>query len=130
MSEPSETIKRVIRDSLGNLDPNPGPDLPSTSEPFSLAGPAIARCRDAWKQAYDAYLEKNARKDGSLLEHKAKMEAATAYRAATAQLAGYNHIRDFVACVAYGVLVDAIPSDRTGQLLYAAQTALSLLHRA
>jgi hypothetical protein len=137
MSESDERIERAIRRVIGdpfpNPGPNPGPNLgpdPSSSyEPCSVSGPAIARCRDAWKQAYDAYMEKNARKDGAGAASYAKDEAAAAYRAAMPQLASWLGIRDFIACVAYGLLIDAIPPDRSGQLLYAAQTALSLLPR-
>jgi hypothetical protein len=45
-------------------------------------------------------------------------------------LVGYEGVRDFIACVAYGMLVDAISADRSGQLLYAAQIALNTLPRA
>jgi hypothetical protein len=133
MSESSEKIEELIRPAP---DPAPAaaappPDLdpPPSAEPRSIAGPAIARCRDAWQKAHDLYMEKNARKDGSLARLRAAEQAAAAYRAAMPKLASWSGIRDFIACVAYGLLTDAIPPDRSGQLLYAAQTALSLLPR-
>jgi hypothetical protein len=42
-------------------------------------------------------------------------------------LAGYESIRDFIACAAHGILIDAIPQKRANQLLYAAQVALASL---
>jgi hypothetical protein len=111
-----------------NFGGDPGPISPAGPY-FTTASPAIARCREAWQQAYDGYIQKNARKDGSLVRMNAADAAAAAYRAAMPQLAGFMGIRDFIACVAHGVLIDAIPLARTGQLLYAAQTALSLLPR-
>jgi hypothetical protein len=45
-------------------------------------------------------------------------------------LAGYEGIRDFVACAAHGILIGAIPPERGGQLLYAAQVALNTMHFA
>ncbi len=146
MSESDEEVERLlksIRDTSPNklvrdARPEPLPAPPSQPDPrpepqpqYRMTTPAdaIARCRDAWKQAYDAYTEKNVRKDGSMLETYAEKAAAAAFRAAMPELATWCGIRDFIACVAYGILIDAIPSERTGQLLYAAQTALALLPR-
>ena len=55
-------------------------------------------------------------------------EAGPAYCRALPPLAGYESIRDFVACVAHGILINAIPEKRANQLLYAAQVALATLH--
>ena len=44
-------------------------------------------------------------------------------------LAGYENIRDFIACLAHGILIDAIPRDKGGQLLYAAQVAMAVIQR-
>ncbi len=127
MPEPEELFERALLKLRGGAPaaPTAPPVLPEPQ--LTTPTDAIARCRDAWQQAFDAYMEKNARKDGSLAEHNAKEEAAAAYRAAMPELAYWCGIRDFIACIAYGVLIDAIPAERTGQLLYAAQTALALL---
>ena len=55
-------------------------------------------------------------------------EGGTAYCGAMPMLASYEGIRDFVACAAHGILIGAIPAERSGQLLYAAQVALNVLH--
>ncbi|MGA7342889.1 MAG: hypothetical protein WBE72_10320 [Terracidiphilus sp.] len=131
MSESDERIERAILKVIGDTGSHPkAAALPPPIDSAPGAAAAIARCRDTWQQAYDLYMKKNARRDGSLAEYNAQKEAAAAYCAATPQLAGFHGIRDFIACIADGVLIDAIPSERTGQLLYAAQTALSLLPRS
>ena len=87
---------------------------------------AIKRCRAAWKRAYDACLEGT---DGDgCARINAAHEAGPAYRKAMPPLAGYESIRDFIACTAYGILLGAIPESRGSQLLYAAQVALAALH--
>jgi hypothetical protein len=58
----------------------------------------------------------------------AAREAGTAYRNAMPMLAGYEGIRDFIACAAHGILNDAIPLNKSTKLLYAAQVALNALH--
>jgi hypothetical protein len=55
-------------------------------------------------------------------------QAGPAYCEAMPPLAGYESIRDFLACAAHGILIEAIPQKRANQLLYAAQIALASLH--
>jgi hypothetical protein len=95
--------------------------------PHSTAA-AIARCRAAWQQAFDDYVRKNAAKDRWAKDHAAA-PAALAYRGALPPLVGHQGIRDFIACVAHGMLMEAIPTERAGQLLYAAQVAIGLIQR-
>jgi hypothetical protein len=81
--------------------------------------PAIARCMSAWKLTYQKELAKGTSSISSA--HCANQ----AYRRALPPLSGQENIRDFIASVAYGLLIDAI-NDRTGpKLLYAAQIAYS-----
>ena len=87
---------------------------------------AIKRCCAAWQRAYNAHLEG---KEGCGFDKiNAAHEAGPAYRKAMPPLAGYESIRDFIACTAYGILLGAIPESRGSQLLYAAQVALAALH--
>jgi hypothetical protein len=89
----------------------------------SSAAKAIKRCCTAWQRAYNAAANKG--QDG----YDAKEAASNAYRNAMPVLAGYDGIRDFIACAAHGILVDAIPEEKSGQLFYAAQVAISSLSR-
>jgi hypothetical protein len=131
MSESSDKIERTLLKVLSEVQAQPTalPPMPEPTSEYLNGNPshAITRCRDAWQQAYDLHMQKNARKGSD--EYAAALEAGAAYRAAMPQLANWMGIRDFIACVAYGLLIEAIPQERSGQLLYAAQVALSLLPR-
>lgn len=100
---------------LAALDPNP-----------KQARAAIKRCCAAWQRAYDASLEDTLRDDFDKIT--AAHEADSAYCKAMPPLAGCENIRDFIACTAHGILIDAIPQKSANQLLYAAQVALATLH--
>lgn len=83
------------------------------------ANPAVARCRDAWTREYKTQLAKGAPRVAAVFS------ANGAYRNAMPQLAGYENIRDFIACIAQGMLLGAIEASQSSKLLYAAQVALS-----
>jgi len=86
---------------------------------------ALRRCCAAWKRAFNAYME-NTNLGYPPSEIGASQSAGEAYRNAMPLLVGYEGARDFIACTAYGILVGAIPKEESGQLLYAAQVALSI----
>ena len=50
-------------------------------------------------------------------------QAEKAFRKAMPLLSGSQNIRDFIACVVRGMLIEAIPSPVGARLLYAAQLA-------
>jgi len=83
--------------------------------------PVVTRCCEAWDSAYRTELQK-----GKMDSQAAKV-AAKAFRYAMPSLLGRENIRDFIACVAQGVLMEAIEVQQSNRLLYAAQTALSSL---
>jgi hypothetical protein len=85
----------------------------------ALANPAVARCCKAWKRAYRAKYDENG------FAWSAPSEAAEAFRAAMPSLTSRENCRDFIACVAQGMLLGAIAEKNAGKLLYAAQIALS-----
>ena len=114
-TEPVSELAAIEAISLPAIDPNP-----------KQARAAIKRCMAAWQRAYDAYMEKS--KGSNLDEIFAAHKAGPAYCRTLPPLAGYESIRDFVACVAHGILIEAIPQKRANQLLYAAQVALATLH--
>ena len=82
------------------------------------ANPAVARCLDAFTRTYKANIAINQTKPA------ATDCAATAYREAMPPLTGPDNIRDFIACVAQGILVGAIDGAQSTKLIYAAQVAL------
>jgi len=118
----------MTTESNAQLAPVEAIPLPALPDPDpKQARAAIKRCCAAWQRAYDANLEGTERDEIDVLE--ATRAAGPAYCKAMPPLAGYESIRDFIACAAHGILIDAIPEKRANQLLYAAQVALSTLHR-
>jgi hypothetical protein len=95
--------------------PGSAQDLPSPA----LKNPAVARCCDAWESAFQA----ESKKCGN--QYGARSEANTAYRKAMPPLSGHQGVSDFIACVTYGMLIEAIRNEDASKLLYAAQVALS-----
>jgi hypothetical protein len=53
--------------------------------------------------------------------------AKVAYGNAMPRLTGADNIRDFIACVAHGMIIGVIPSSEGSRLLYAAQVAYSAI---
>jgi hypothetical protein len=95
--------------------------LPALDPDPIQASAAIERCCAAWQRAYKASMKRNSSK--AIAAYK----AGPAYCKAMPPLAGRDSIRDFIACAAHGILIDAIPEKRASQLLYAAQVALASL---
>jgi hypothetical protein len=63
----------------------------------------------------------------NLGESKTRDRAENAYLDAMPDLAGYQNIRDFIACVSYGVISGALSPIHSPGYLYAAQVAISAL---
>ena len=108
-------LQKVVMQS--NFDTNPS-RCTDTSIP-AAANPAIARCIQAYTDALQAYLRKN---DNSFI---AERIAKAAFRSAMPPLLGADNIRDFIACVAHGMLIGVIENKGATKLLYAAQVAFA-----
>jgi hypothetical protein len=85
--------------------------------------PAIAHCMSAWSCAYKI-AEKTGRSDFYISN-----ESGIAYRHAMPPLTGEENIRDFIACVAQGMLIGAISGPDGARLLYAAQVAHTTINK-
>jgi hypothetical protein len=57
----------------------------------------------------------------------ASLQGAEAYRKVLPPLSGHQNICDFIACVAHGMLIEAISGADGSRLLYAAQVANSTI---
>jgi hypothetical protein len=90
------------------------------------ARPALKRCMAAWRRAFNAYMVDS--DPDSMDKVFAAHEADQAYCNAMPLLSSYENIRDFIACAAHGILIGAIPPQKGGHILYAAQVALSTFH--
>jgi len=116
----------MTEQATADLNSTTAPALPTLGADDRKSRAAIKRCCAAWQRAYEA---KVAQGQGSSSQKiVAAFLAGPAFRKAMPPLAGYDNIRDFIACTAYGILIEAIPEKRANQLLYAAQVALSTLH--
>lgn len=91
--------------------------MPDPTVAVACENPAVARCVQAYQAAYDAAIA--SRQDRIV----ARTPAGEAYRKAMPPLVGYENIRDFVACLAYGMLNNILRADEGTKLLYAAQVA-------
>jgi hypothetical protein len=78
-------------------------------------------CSKAYARA-----DKAARSRGES-EFRAEKAAGMAFRKAMPQLSGQENIRNYIACVAYGMLIKAIEGPEGARLLYAAQVANSTI---
>jgi hypothetical protein len=78
---------------------------------------AVARCCEAYNARFRA-----ARASQDHLA-TARTEAREAYRLAMPPLSGSRNISNFVACVAHGMLIEAISGPDAARLLSAAQIA-------
>ena len=56
----------------------------------------------------------------------ASRAASEAFRLATPPLVGAENIRDFIACVAHGILIGVIGGNDGARLLYAGQVAAGI----
>ena len=96
----------------------------ATEEPIAVPeNPAIARCMSAWSRAW-----KIAEKAGRSDVYNSR-ESGIAYRHAMPPLTGEEKIRDFIACVAQGMLIGAIDGPDGARLLYAAQVAHTTVNK-
>ena len=122
--------EKMATELLGSLctDTNatvlsPGPAPASTS-----ARAAVKRCCAAWNRTFRAYMEQpDYIREGTA--YSGALIAGKAYRNAMPLLVDYENILSFIACVSHGILIGAIPKDKSGQLTYAAQVALSTVQR-
>jgi len=93
------------------------PTIPPSQSDAAAINPAVDRCC----QAYANGLEAAKAKEKS--DFASEREAQHAYRSALPPLSGADNIRDFIACVAHGMLIAAIEGPAGARLLYAAQVA-------
>jgi hypothetical protein len=93
-----------------------------TSSPLAESQPpisAVARCVEAYTRAYKAERVRTRNQNAAM------NCAQKAFRAALPTLAGRENIRDFIACIAQGILLDVIDTANASKLLYAAQVAIA-----
>ena len=120
----SHSRNRLPREkTIMTTDTDTAPAPAQEQFPTSVSeNPAVARCRSAWWTAYRHSEENDKGVFPSVAAHRA-------FREAMPPLAGAQNIRDFIACVAYGMLIRAIEGPDAARLLYAAQIAHAAVQR-
>lgn len=84
---------------------------------------AVALCYESYSRALEEAEEQGRGRAAAMLL------ARDVYRKAMPPLCGRENIRDFIACVAHGMLLKIIDSTEGTRLLYAAQVAQSSAER-
>lgn len=91
----------------------------------ALANPAVARCCDALRRAALADLREDDLSYTDMLSRNARQ----AYSNLLPPLDSYQNICNFVACVTFGIAIQAIPHESASKLLYGAQVAFNAIGR-
>jgi hypothetical protein len=81
---------------------------------------AIRICFETYNLALDVAKKKN------LFENRAYQLAREVYLRSMPPLCGRENIQDFIACVAYAMMMKIIEPEESTRLLYAAQVAQSI----
>lgn len=100
------------------------------SESDTLNNEAIQRCADAWQRTFDLASIKPDDESLALVDEDddfASEQAAIAFREALPPLAGYENIRDFIACVTYAMVNGNLYWAECHEFLAAAKIAMALL---
>lgn len=100
---------------------DPFESIPEETPASDSINSAVVRCNDAWERTYKAALASEKPRVVALID------ASQAYCRAMPPLSGAQNIRDFIACVANGILINVILDKSAGNLLYAAQMAHNML---
>lgn len=102
--------------------PTAAPRIPPPVAEAAASNFAVERCSRAFKSAYDAEFARGRNR------YDAHDAGEKALRDAMPPLTTRQNIRDFVACVAQGVLLNAIEDKQASRLLTAANIALRSLY--
>jgi len=105
----------------------PGLTIAAHAEPprdrTSRIDRALAQCREEWARAYELAQAKG------FAAPKAIRMASVAYKLAMPKMDSLPTIRAAIACIAQGITLEVFDGRDGSQLLYAAQVALSVLHK-
>jgi len=97
-----------------------------TKEQCAYENPAVQRCLQAYKSAYD---KKFATLGEDEDEYQAEREGKQAYLCAMPPLSGYGNICDFIACIMYAQIIDIATPGTLNRYLSGAKVALSALRQ-
>jgi hypothetical protein len=92
----------------------------------SSTAAALQRCREAYLAAQAEYV-RNHGGPQEASQHRSHEKGAEAFRRSFPALSNRRNVANFIACVAYGVLIDAIPGNIGPTLIYAARAVQNAL---
>ena len=96
---------------------------PTVDSPLAPShSPAVERCISAYTRVVSASKSRN-------LSFEDKQRAIEAFRRSMPDLITREGIRDFIACVGYGLLTEIFKEKEATRLLYAAQVAIGAAPR-
>jgi hypothetical protein len=95
------------------------PDRPSDN-------PSVGRCIRAWNRAYHKKLDEL---DEDENDYEAEKAGKRYYLRAMPPVAGFENIRDFIACVTYASTIEIITRPEAVHFFAAAKVALDALRR-
>jgi hypothetical protein len=124
----SETLKTESLETDGAQADSPEAESEDRDEVRSLD--AIDRCVKVWHRTFDLASTDPEDEKLSLFDKDddfAWKQAAKSFRSAMPPLAGYDNIRDFIACITYAMLHGVFGGDECQQLFGAAKVAMALL---
>lgn len=116
-------LAAMLLAAIKNAQAAAKPDAPVALIAQDSANPAVAHCCQVYNEAMQA-----ARAQGES-QYGSTQAGERAYRHAMPPLSGPDNIRDFIACVAHGMLLDAIKGSDGARLLYAAQIAYGAVEK-
>jgi len=135
MSEPEQSRPAETAQNHALDHPHEAPT--AKSEPVELwdaqpdrpaDNPSVSRCIRAWNRAYrEVCKELRIRKDDC--DFDARQKARNCFLRAMPPLAGYENIRDFIACIAYSQVLEVLNPSEAESYLAAAKLALAALRR-
>ena len=115
MAEPEQEL--ITEETESEESESEHPDRPSDN-------PSVGRCIRAWNRAYQKKLKEL---DEDEDDFEAEEAGKHAYLRAMPPLAGYENIRDFIACVTYAEVVEIILPLNAARYLEGAKIALGAL---
>jgi hypothetical protein len=85
--------------------------------------PSVRRCIRAWNLTRDKAMAEDDDTDA------AELEAKSAYLRSMPPLAGFENVRDFIACISYAQVADLIQNYEAVNLLASAKVALAAVRQ-
>jgi hypothetical protein len=125
-TEPEELTPEETEDSQESSTEEEGSEEEESEEEDddrAAEHPAVLRCARAWGVAFDKATDEGEDEDD------AEKEAKSAYLRSMPPLAGFENVRDYIACISYAQLTEVIFNFEAESLLATAKVALAAVRQ-